>query len=136
ILDGITHSPAWNRTKPSRTRSIAAFAETTSSTASWSRTGSSGTAGHDTLDATVNRRPKLTIVAPDASPEEAAAVVAPLERFMRDTARPRTAPEPSRGEWLSAALREGVEREPTFGAPWGKAPPGVDSAGHTLRSRG
>ena len=36
----------------------------------------------------VNRRPQLQIVAPNASPEEAAAVVAALERFMRDTAPP------------------------------------------------
>ncbi len=34
----------------------------------------------------MNRRPQLTIVAPDSSPEEAAAVVAALERFMRETA--------------------------------------------------
>ncbi len=38
----------------------------------------------------VNRRPKLTIVAPSASEEEAAAIVAALERFMRETA-PRIA---------------------------------------------
>jgi hypothetical protein len=41
----------------------------------------------------MNRRPKLTILAPDASPEEAAAVTAALERFMRETA-PRPAPLP------------------------------------------
>ena len=35
-----------------------------------------------------NRRPQLEIVAPSASPEEAAAVVAALERFMRE--RPAT----------------------------------------------
>jgi hypothetical protein len=34
----------------------------------------------------MNRRPQLTIVAPSASPEEAAAVVAALEQFMRETA--------------------------------------------------
>ncbi|MBX5441476.1 MAG: chemotaxis protein CheR, partial [Solirubrobacteraceae bacterium] len=40
-----------------------------------------------------NRRPELRIVAPGASPEEAAAVVAALERFMRQTAPP---PAPAR----------------------------------------
>ena len=55
----------------------------------------------------VNRRPKLKIIAPAASPEEAAAVVAALERFMRATAPPR-APEPpaSRSAWADAALLE------------------------------
>ena len=48
---------------------------------------------------------------PSASPAEAAAIVAALERFMRETAA-RTAP-PSEGPdpWLSAAMLEGVERE-------------------------
>jgi hypothetical protein len=66
----------------------------------------------------VNRRPKLSIVAPTASPEEAAAVVAALERVMRETA-PRPAPrEPKRNPWQQAALVEGVSREPRFPAPW------------------
>ncbi len=34
----------------------------------------------------VNRRPRLKLIAPSASPEEAAAVVAAVERFMRATA--------------------------------------------------
>ena len=38
-----------------------------------------------------NRRPQLELIAPSASPAEAAAIVAALERFMRDTA-PRMAP--------------------------------------------
>jgi hypothetical protein len=67
----------------------------------------------------VNRRPKLTIVAPDASPEEAAAVVAALERFMRETA-PTPAPPPPSGPspWQRAALHEGVAREPADPLPW------------------
>lgn len=64
-----------------------------------------------------NRRPQLRIVAPSASPEEAAAVVAALERFMRDTA-PTPAPEPERlGGWIEAARLEAVEREPRH-EPW------------------
>jgi hypothetical protein len=66
----------------------------------------------------VNRRPKLTIVAPDASPEEAAAVVAALEQFMRATA-PAPAPRPARrNPWQQAALHEGVAREPAPPLPW------------------
>jgi hypothetical protein len=57
-----------------------------------------------------NRRPQLELIAPSASPEEAAAVVAALERFMRATAPvPVAAPEgPDR--WTRAALIEGVAR--------------------------
>lgn len=66
----------------------------------------------------MNRRPKLTIVAPSASPEEAAAVVAALERFMRETA-PAPALEPAkRNPWQQAALYEGVAREPQQPLPW------------------
>jgi hypothetical protein len=66
----------------------------------------------------VNRRPKLTIVAPDASPEEAAAVVAALERFMRETAPTRVPPAPRQNAWQRAALHEGVAREPHESPPW------------------
>ena len=66
----------------------------------------------------MNRRPKLSIVAPNASPEEAAAVVAALEQFMRETA-PRPAPQaPRRNPWQQAALFEGVAREPQLPPPW------------------
>jgi hypothetical protein len=66
----------------------------------------------------MNRRPRLTIVAPDAAPEEAAAVVAALERFMRETA-PRPAPPVTRrNPWQEAALREGVARAPASFFPW------------------
>jgi hypothetical protein len=66
----------------------------------------------------LNRRPKLTIVAPDASPEEAAAVVAALERFMRATAPPPAPPVQTRNPWQQAALYEGVAREPQMPLPW------------------
>jgi hypothetical protein len=59
----------------------------------------------------VNRRPQLKSIAPSASPAEAAAIVAGLERFVHDTA-PRLAPaaEPL-NPWLRAAMLEGVARE-------------------------
>jgi hypothetical protein len=66
----------------------------------------------------VNRRPKLTIVAPNASEEEAAAVVAALERFMRATAPQTVPPAPRQNAWQRAALEEGVAREPRPVAPW------------------
>jgi hypothetical protein len=64
-----------------------------------------------------NRRPQLRIVAPAASPEEAAAVLAALECFMRETA-PTPAPAPPRlSGWLEAARLEAVERAPGH-EPW------------------
>jgi hypothetical protein len=66
----------------------------------------------------VNRRPQLTIVAPNASPEEAAAVVAALERFMRETAPPPAPPAPKRNPWQQAGLHEGVVREHPSPPPW------------------
>jgi hypothetical protein len=58
-----------------------------------------------------NRRSRLELVAPDASPEQAAAIVAALERFMRATA-PAPAPAAKRvDEWRGAAILEGVERD-------------------------
>jgi hypothetical protein len=66
----------------------------------------------------VNRRPKLTIVAPGASPEEAAAVVAALEQFMRQTAPPPAPADPRPNPWKQAALVEGVRRAPEPPMPW------------------
>ena len=59
-----------------------------------------------------NRRPKLEIVAPAASPEEAAAVVAAVERFLRDTAPPPAPPAPPTNPWVRAARLEAVDRHP------------------------
>jgi hypothetical protein len=66
----------------------------------------------------INRRPKLTIVAPNATPEEAAAVVAALERFMRATAPALAPAAPQRDPWQRAALQEGVARAPGNPPPW------------------
>jgi hypothetical protein len=66
-----------------------------------------------------NRRPKLEIVAPAASPEEAAAVVAAVERFLRDTAPPLAPAPPRRDAWQRAALLEGVDRDGSARSPWG-----------------
>ena len=66
----------------------------------------------------MNRRPKLSIVAPGASPEEAAAVVAALERFLRETAPAPAPPQPQANPWQQAALNEGVSRAPRTPLPW------------------
>lgn len=70
-----------------------------------------------------NRRSRLSIVAPSASPEEAAAVAAAIERFLHDHAPPPVADAPGAPPWLRAALREGVSREGSELAAWGDADP-------------
>ncbi len=67
----------------------------------------------------MNRRPKLRIVAPAASPEEAAAIVAALEQFMRDTAPPPAPAPPSRpAPWARAGLLEGTGHALGERTPW------------------
>lgn len=67
--------------------------------------------------------PTIRIVAPAASPEEAAAVVAALERFLRETAPPPVVPPTRMSPWQRAALLEGVGREPDEPTPWGDPHP-------------
>jgi hypothetical protein len=58
-----------------------------------------------------------------ASPEEAAAVVAAIEQFLRDTApAPGPAAGPSMSPWLRAGLFENVGLQPGDRSPWGSAP--------------
>ena len=67
----------------------------------------------------MNRRPQLTFYVPDASPEEAAAVVAALEQFMRNHAPVYVEDTgPAVSPWKAAALREGVNRAPDHPAFW------------------
>lgn len=67
------------------------------------------------------RRPQIEIRQSAASPEEAAAIAAAIEHFLRDTALAPTAEAgPALSPWLEAGLLEGTGREPSHGAPWGK----------------
>jgi hypothetical protein len=59
-----------------------------------------------------NRRPQLELIAPGASPEEAAAIVAALERFMRDTAPVAAPVDDEPNPWYRAGLLESIDREP------------------------
>jgi hypothetical protein len=63
----------------------------------------------------MNRRPKLELRGSSASPEEAAAVIAAIERFIRDTAPPVASGPEGPGPWVRTALLEGVDREPERG---------------------
>ena len=60
----------------------------------------------------VNRRPRLELRGSSATPEEAAAVMAAVEQFLRDTAPPPAPEGPQESAWVRAARREGVDREP------------------------
>ncbi len=66
----------------------------------------------------MNRRPQLTLIAPSASSEEAAAVVAALEQFMRQTAPILVESEVEVSAWRQAALREGVAKPAAAHLPW------------------
>jgi hypothetical protein len=61
-------------------------------------------------------RPRIEVRQP-ASPEEAAAIAAAIEQFIRDTAPPPAQGGPELSPWLRAGLLEGTKRTPAD-APW------------------
>jgi hypothetical protein len=61
-------------------------------------------------------RPRIEVRQP-ASPEEAAAIAAAIEQFMRDTAPAPDRSEPELSPWLRAGLLEGTKLAPGD-APW------------------
>jgi hypothetical protein len=67
-------------------------------------------------------RPRIEVRQP-ASPEEAAAIAAAIEQFMRDTAPPPAATGPSTSPWLRAGLFESAKRPSTEPSPWGDPEP-------------
>jgi hypothetical protein len=71
----------------------------------------------------VNRRPRLTLQGSSASPEEAAAVIAAVEQFLRDTLPPPAPPPAVPERWLRAARLEGVGVELGAPPPWGDPDP-------------
>lgn len=62
-------------------------------------------------------RPAIELIAPAASPEQAAAIAAALERFLHDTAPVIAPPGPALDPWERAALAEGVGLDGPN--PWG-----------------
>ena len=71
-----------------------------------------------------NRRPQLRLVT-SASPEEAAAVVAAVERFLRDHAPPVEPPGSRTSPWTRAARLEAAGADGRWIGPatWGDAHP-------------
>ena len=63
-------------------------------------------------------RPRIELRQSAASPEEAAAIAAAIEQFLRDTA-PAPAPEgDALDPWMRAGLFEGVGLDPEGPSPW------------------
>jgi hypothetical protein len=61
-------------------------------------------------------RPRIEVRQP-ASPEEAAAIAAAIEQFIRDTAPPPAQRGPDLSGWLRAGLLEGTKRG-AGDSPW------------------
>ena len=69
--------------------------------------------------------PRLRVVLDrPASPQEAAAIVAAVEQFTRDTAAPpRPTAAPPRRRWRRAALLEGLRGASSAAPAWGDGEP-------------
>ena len=67
----------------------------------------------------MNRRPRLRLEGSSASPEEAAAVIAAVEQFLRDTLPPAAPPDPAPDPWLRAARLEAVGHAARRARAWG-----------------
>jgi hypothetical protein len=68
----------------------------------------------------IETSPNPQAIPPTTSPQEAAAIAAALETFMRATAPAATAAVQSIEPWQRAAILEGVSREPEddVSHPW------------------
>jgi hypothetical protein len=66
-------------------------------------------------------RPRIEMRQSAASPEEAAAVVAAIEQFLRDTAPTPAVAAPAMSRWLRAGLFENVGLQPDDRSPWSPA---------------
>ena len=64
-------------------------------------------------------RPRIEVKQSTASPEEAAAIAAAIEQFLRDTAPPPGPAEPPSNPWLRAGLFEATGRGAAAPTPWG-----------------
>jgi hypothetical protein len=68
------------------------------------------------------RRPRIEVRPAAASPEEAAAIAAAIEHFLRETAPAPQKSSPEVSPWLEAALYENAGLDPSGTRPWGGAP--------------
>jgi hypothetical protein len=68
-------------------------------------------------------RPRIEIQQSAASPEEAAAIAAAIEQFLRDTAPAPLPSGPSMSPWLRTGLFENAGLDPDGPSPWGDPEP-------------
>jgi len=86
-------------------------------------------AGDDTLPAMArngkNRpsRPRIEVRQSTAGPEEAAAISAAIEQFLRDTAPPPVSGATRANPWQRASLYENAKLDPSNANPWGDGEP-------------
>jgi hypothetical protein len=64
-------------------------------------------------------RPRIELRRPAGSLEEAAAITAAIEQFLRDTAPPPAAPAPAASPWLRSGLLEARGLRASSPSPWG-----------------
>ena len=69
------------------------------------------------------RRPRIELSQSNASPEEAAAIAAAIEQFLRDTAPPPAQETRGVNPWLRAGLFENAKLDPMGPSPWGDPEP-------------
>jgi hypothetical protein len=64
-------------------------------------------------------RPRIELITPAPSDEEATAIAAAIERFVADPAPPAEDAGSAESRWRRAALREGVWARAELGRGWG-----------------
>jgi hypothetical protein len=68
-------------------------------------------------------RPRIEVRQSSATPEEAAAIAAAIEQFLRDTAPVAGPPEAPASPWQRAGLLENAGLDPAGRSPWGDRVP-------------
>jgi hypothetical protein len=68
-------------------------------------------------------RPRIEVRQANATPEEAAAIAAAIEQFLRDTAPPPAEAGPHTSAWLRTGLFEGAKLTRESPTPWGDPVP-------------
>ena len=69
------------------------------------------------------RRPRIEVRQSVATPEEAAAIAAGIEQFLRDTTPPPTPAATAVNPWLRSGLYENAGHDPAGPSPWGDGHP-------------